>query len=56
MILADVHPAARWFWGLLLAGCLIWYGTVTVYVAIRGLLDIRTMLRRLEEVRRSGPA
>jgi len=25
-------------------------------VAIRGLLDIRTMLRRLEEVRRQGPA
>ena len=28
---------------------LVWYSTVTVYVAVRGTLDIRHMLRRLAE-------
>jgi hypothetical protein len=37
------HP----FWWLLTAACLIWYSTVTVYVAIRGASDIRQMLARL---------
>jgi len=35
------------FWKLLTAACLLWYATITVYVAIRGALDIRSMLRRL---------
>lgn len=38
----------HWFWGLLLVSVLAWYSTITVYVAIRGSLDIRTMLRKLE--------
>jgi len=29
--------------------CVIWYSTVTVYVAIKGGGDIRQMLRRLED-------
>jgi len=37
----------HWFWWLLTAACLVWYCTVTVYVAIRGVFDIRGMLRRL---------
>ncbi|MCU0236436.1 MAG: hypothetical protein MUC72_05045 [Acidobacteria bacterium] len=41
------------FWKLLTAFCLLWYGTITVYVAIRGARDIREMLRRLKENRRS---
>jgi len=28
---------------------MVWYSTVTVYVAIKGTLDIRQMLRRLKE-------
>ncbi|MEW6252465.1 MAG: hypothetical protein AB1716_17645 [Planctomycetota bacterium] len=39
----------HWFWWLLLAAVIVWYSTVTVYVAIRGALDIRAMLRRLGE-------
>lgn len=35
-------------WGLLVAACLIWYSTMTVYVAVRGVVDIRAMLRRLK--------
>jgi len=37
------------FWKLLTAACLLWYATITVYVAIRGARDIKTMLKRLEE-------
>lgn len=27
--------------------CVVWYSTVTVYVAIKGVADIRNMLARL---------
>ena len=37
------------FWWLLTLACLLWYTGITVYVAIRGLFDIRAMLRRLRE-------
>jgi hypothetical protein len=37
------HP----FWGSLTLAVLVWYSTVTVYVAIKGVGDIRGMLRRL---------
>ena len=45
MTILTNHP----FWGLLLLAVLAWYSTVTVYVAVRGFLDIKHMLRRLEE-------
>lgn len=38
------HP----FWGVLTLAVLVWYSTITVYVAIRGVLDIRHMLQRLK--------
>jgi len=28
---------------------MVWYSTVTVYVAVQGSLDIRQMLRRLKQ-------
>jgi len=34
-------------WFAVLVACLVWYSTVTVYVAVRGALDIRHMLQRL---------
>jgi hypothetical protein len=37
----------RWFWLALTVACLVWYSTVTVYVAIKGVADIRRMLARL---------
>lgn len=40
---------AHWFWYLLVAAVMIWYSTVTVYVAVRGVLDIKHMLARLAE-------
>jgi hypothetical protein len=29
--------------------CVVWYSTVTVYVAIKGVTDIKNMLRRLSK-------
>jgi hypothetical protein len=37
------HP----FWWLLTMACVVWYSTITVYVAIRGSVDIKEMLSRL---------
>jgi hypothetical protein len=33
--------------------CVVWYSTVTVYVAIKGASDIRNMLARLGKDRKS---
>lgn len=44
----------HWFWWLMMAAVLVWYSTVTIYVAIRGVFDIRHMLARLAEDQ-SGP-
>lgn len=37
----------HWFWGGLTIICLVWYSTITIYVAIKGASDIREMLQRL---------
>ncbi len=37
------------FWLAMIVACIIWFSTVTVYVAIRGAMDIRQMLKRLEQ-------
>jgi hypothetical protein len=37
----------HWFWGILIFATLFWYSTVTVYVAFKGLTDIRQMLEKL---------
>jgi hypothetical protein len=39
--------AGHWFWWVLVVACLVWYSTITVYVSIRGVKDIREMLDRL---------
>ena len=38
---------SHWFWGALTVACVIWYSTITVYVAIKGASDIKNMLARL---------
>ena len=38
------------FWWFVLMACLLWYSTITVYVAVRGAFDIRNMLARLSEL------
>ncbi len=37
----------HWFWWALTAACVVWYSTITIYVAVKGSGDIRGMLRRL---------
>jgi hypothetical protein len=39
----------HWFWWLIMVSVLVWYSTVTLYIAVRGTMDIRHMLRRLAE-------
>lgn len=39
----------HWFWWLLTMACVVWYSTITIYVAIKGAKDIKGMLKRLEE-------
>jgi hypothetical protein len=37
----------HWFWWLLTMACVVWYSTITIYVAIKGAADIKNMLARL---------
>lgn len=37
------------FWWFLMLAVMVWYSTITIYVTIRGVMDIRQMLRRLKE-------
>jgi hypothetical protein len=55
--MSPIPPAVRdhWFWAALTLAVLLWYSTVTVWVAIRGCADIRGMLRRLAERGREAP-
>jgi hypothetical protein len=39
----------HWFWFLLTCACVLWYSTITVYVAFKGIKDIRGMLGRLNK-------
>jgi hypothetical protein len=41
------------FWLGVVVACLAWYLTVTIYVAVRGALDIKHMLARLDRMRAS---
>jgi hypothetical protein len=39
---------AEVFWELLAWAAVLWYSTLTVYVAFKGAFDIRKMLRELQ--------
>jgi hypothetical protein len=38
-----------YFWFILTWVAILWYSTITVYVAIRGAFDIKHMLARLKD-------
>ena len=40
---------ARYFWLMMTIAVLVWYSTITIYVAIRGSLDVKQMLKRLRQ-------
>jgi len=44
----------HWFWGGLTLAVLVWYSTITVYVAVRGAADIRTMLSHLGKAKKDS--
>lgn len=46
----------HWFWWALTTACVIWYSTITVYVAIKGASDIKNMLARLGKGRKHDEA
>jgi hypothetical protein len=46
----------HWFWFLMTAACVIWYSTVTIYVAIKGASDIKSMLARLDATNKQEAA
>ena len=39
--------AEHWFWLLLTIATVLWYSTITVYVALKAGADIKNMLARL---------
>jgi hypothetical protein len=43
----------HWFWLSLTIACIVWYSTVTIYVAFKGIADIKQMLARLSDKRAS---
>jgi hypothetical protein len=45
------HITDHWFWLLITMACVVWYSTITIYVAIRGVFDIKHMLGRLSNKR-----
>ena len=40
---------SHWFWHLLALAVVLWSSTLTVWVAIKGALDIREMVKRLDD-------
>ncbi|MBK8037241.1 MAG: hypothetical protein IPK22_08910 [Verrucomicrobiaceae bacterium] len=42
------------FWLVLTLAALFWYGSVTLYVSVKGAADIREMLARLRNRDRKG--
>ena len=40
----------HWFWLAATAACMVWYSTITIYVAVRGAMDIKGMLGRLADI------
>ena len=43
----------HFIWWLITMACVVWYSTVTVYVAFKGIADIRNMLARLAKAKSS---
>jgi hypothetical protein len=46
---ANLPMTAPTFWLCLTVAALVWYSSITVYVSIKGVSDIKSMLRRLKD-------
>lgn len=38
----------EWFWLIMTIACLVWYSTITFFVAYKGVGDIKNMLKDLK--------
>jgi hypothetical protein len=45
----------HFFWWLLTMACVAWYSTITIYVALKGFVDIKEMLKRIEKKQAASP-
>ena len=45
----------HWFWWMMTMACVAWYSAVTGYVAVRGAMDIKTMLKHLASLNVGQP-
>ncbi len=45
---------SRVFWAVMTAAVVIWYSTITIYVGIKGIKDIKEMLARLKPGQGAG--
>ncbi|MEJ5170925.1 MAG: hypothetical protein WHU10_08055 [Fimbriimonadales bacterium] len=45
----------HYLWLAVTALCLLWYSTITIYVAVRGGRDIGQMLRNLSKLNGEAP-
>lgn len=43
----------HWFWWTLTMACVVWYSTITIYVAVRGAADVKNMLANLAQDQQS---
>ena len=41
---------AKNFWLIVTAACVLWYSTITIYIAFKGAKDIKHMLSNLSEL------
>ena len=39
----------HWFWAIMAVAVVVWYSTITIYVAVRGAFDIKHMLASLKK-------
>lgn len=46
----------KYFWLILTAIALLWYIFVTLYVAVKGIADIKGMLKRLADKDKGTPS
>lgn len=44
------------FWLVVVGICILWYSTVTLFVAIRGGSDIKHMMKRLQSINEGDSA
>jgi len=56
-LIEEIIVPEHLFWWLLSMACILWYLTITVYVAFKGAHDIKHMLKNLgvEEAGDSPP-